>query len=193
MLYTRLSLGQNMVKFRFNSPSLFLLEQLTSVSLFSGLQQTTQKSARRKSSFNILRCCFQVSLFWCFLAARQESTFCILLSQFHYTAETVHGEIFTAAETTTTACGKEVEPNQEPAHSPKRSREQKPQHVDHPPFWDTTWDKVALLSSADNKEDSGLELLCLNIPDSPGQPWLSSKAWDSRDSQLHFQWATQSF
>lgn len=31
----------------------------------------------------------------------------------------------------------------------------------------------------DNKEDLGLQLLYLNVPDSPGHPWLSSKAWDS--------------
>lgn len=40
-------------------------------------------------------------------------------------AEPARGDIFSAARTTTLACRKEVEPNQEPAHSPKLPREQK--------------------------------------------------------------------
>lgn len=44
--------------------SLLLLKWLTSVSLFPGLQQTIQESSQRKSSFKILRCCFQTSLLW---------------------------------------------------------------------------------------------------------------------------------
>lgn len=146
----------------------------------------TQESAWRKSSFNILKCCFQIFLLCCFLAVCQKSTFCVLLSQFHYTAKPAAGEsaceeTFSAARTTITACGKEVEPNQVPAHSPKppTERAKGSQHPDHPSFCDTTWDKKTLLSREDNKEDLGLQLLYLNVPDSPGHPWLSSKAWDS--------------
>lgn len=46
--------------------------------------------------------------------------------------------------------------------------------MNHPSFWDTTWDKKALPSREDNKEDLGLEL-CLNIPDGP-QDTLGSQA-----------------
>lgn len=44
--------------------SLFLFKWLTSISPFPGLQQTTRGWAQRKSSFKILRCCFETSPLW---------------------------------------------------------------------------------------------------------------------------------
>lgn len=88
-------------------------------------------------------------------------------------AEFAHGEIFSAARATTTARERKWNQTRSLPTAQKRAK------GSHPSFWDTTWDKKTLLCKEDNKEDLGIELLCLNTPDSPGHPWLSSQAWGS--------------
>lgn len=115
------------------------------------------------------------------LAAYQNSNFCVLLSQVCYIAKTVarksaHGKIFSAARITT-ACGKKVKTNEVPPHSPilPPKRAKGLQHCIHT----SGTPHGTRLSREDNKKNLGLGHLCLNIPDSPGHPQLSSKAWDS--------------
>lgn len=86
------------------------------------------------------------------------------------------GGIFSAARKIP-ACGREVDPNQVPAQSPTLPRDQKDHRVWT--IYPSGTPHGTRLSRGDNRKNLGLELLCLDVPDSPGHPWLSSKAWDS--------------
>lgn len=95
-----------------------------------------------------------------------QQNFSLLVSQVHCAAraaKSAQGKVFGAD--ITTACGKAVSQTRCWPQPSATYCANKRIVMSHPCPWDSTWDKSSL--SRKDKQNSGLEHLCLNIPDCP--------------------------